>query len=152
MEKTLSLGITTIAIAALIVSVAAVYYTATLRNTGTIVAHGCKIYLDDKTTESYTIAWGEMRVNQTLTNYRWVYNNSTVTNPANLTWHHNAPAYFTLKMYYQLPNLTWQELTQGQQTILNQTQWLHTRFELTTQPDAINHQGAFAFDIFIELA
>ncbi len=152
MQKTIPITLTTTLLALLATSLAAIYLSVPLRNTGTIVAHGVKVYLDNQTTESYTITWGEIRINQTLTNYRWLYNNSTITTPANLTWHHNAPAYLTLKMYQQLPNQTWQELAQNQQVTFNQSQWLHVKFELTTLPDAINHQGSFAFDIFIELA
>ena len=152
MQKPLLITIVATLLVTSITFVTAIYLSIPLRNTGTIVAHGCKVYLDDKTTESYTINWGEIRVNQTLTNYRWIYNNSSVTSNANLTWRHNAPNYFTLKTYYQLPNLTWQELPQNQQVAFNQGTWLHTKLELTTLPDAINHQGAFTFDIFIELA
>ncbi len=136
---------------ALVACATAILLTVSIRNTGIIVAHGCKVYLEDKTTESYTINWNEMRVNQTLTNYRWLYNNSTVTDNVNLSWHHNAPSYLSLRIYYELPNYTWEELPSNEQITFNQGEWLHIRIELTALPEAINHQGSFEFNIFIEL-
>jgi hypothetical protein len=151
MEKTLPGIITTTILVALVACATAIYLTISINNTGTIVAHGCKVYLEDKTTESYTINWGQIKVNQTLTNYRWLYNNSTVTENINLLWNHNAASYLSPKIYYQLPNQTWQELPQNQQITFNQGEWLHIKITLTTLPEAINHQGSFGFTIFIEL-
>jgi hypothetical protein len=151
MEKTLPGIITVTILVALVACATAIYLTISINNTGTIVAHGCKVYLEDKTTESYTINWGQIKVNQTLTNYRWLYNNSTATGNINLLWNHNAASYLSLKIYYELPNQTWQELPQNQQLTFTQGQWLHIKLTLTTLPEAINHQGSFGFSIFIEL-
>jgi len=151
MEKTLPGIITATILVALVACATAIYLSISINNTGTIVAHGCKVYLENKTTESYTINWGQIKVNQTLTNYRWLYNNSTVTENINLLWNHNAASYFSLKIYYELPNQTWQELPQNQQITFTQGQWLHIKITLTTLPEAINHQGSFGFSIFIEL-
>lgn len=151
MVKTLPEIITATIILALIASATAVYLTISLNNTGTIVAHGCKVYLENKTTESYTINWGEIKINQTITNYRWIYNNGTVTTNTNLTWYHNAPNHLTARIHCEQADHTWQELLQNQTKTFNSGEWIHTKIELTTLPDAINHQGPFTFNIFVGL-
>jgi hypothetical protein len=150
LEKAVVGALTAAILVTFVACATAIYLTVSINNTGTIVAHGCKVYLDDKTTESYTISWGQIKVNQTLTNYRWLYNNGTAGS-VNLFWNHNAASYLSLRIYYELPNQTWQELPQNQQMTFSQGQWLHLKITLTTLPEAVNHQGSFGFNIFVEL-
>lgn len=152
MEKSLITIVVVMSFAALATCVAAVYLSVSIGNMGNIVAHGCKVYLDDKTTESYTINWGQIAVNQTVTNYRWIYNNGTYADTTYLSWRHDAESYLSVKVYYELPDHTWQELAQGGKILFNKGTWLHTKIQLTTLPTAIDHLGSFGFNIFIELS
>ena len=127
---------------------ATVYWNTTLTNTGNIIAYGCKIYLEDKTTESYNVNWGDIAVNSVATQYRWIYNNGA---GANIEWNHDAPSYLQLKTYYEQPAGTWNLWNPGTSLSLSQGQWLHIKLELTALSDAINHIGSFQFNTSIEL-
>jgi len=129
-------------------TMATIYWSTSITNTGTIIAYGCKVYLEDKATESYNINWGNLPVNTATTQYRWIYNNGTGTN---IQWTHNAPSYLQLKTYYEQPTGTWNLWNTGTTISLTQSQWLHIKLELTTLPESINHLGSFQFSITIEL-
>jgi len=129
-------------------AIATVYFRATLTNTGSIIAHGCKVYLEDETTESYSVNWGDIAVNSSAIQYRWIHNNGT---GANVEWGHDAPSYLQPKIYYEQPVDTWNLWDPGTLLSFSQGQWLHIKLELTSLPDAINHIGSFHFNTYIEL-
>mgnify|MGYP001074424479 CR=1 FL=1 len=129
-------------------ALAAIYWSTSVTNTGIIIAYGCKVYLEDKVTESYTVNWGNIVVNTVTTQYRWIYNNGT---GANIKWTHDAPIYLQLKTYYEQPVGTWNQWNTGTTLSFSQGQWLHIKLELTTLPDSISHLGSFQFSITIEL-
>lgn len=127
---------------------ATVYWSANLTNTGYIIAHGCKVYLEDKTTENYNVDWGNLVVDSFATQYRWIYNNGT---GASIVWNHDAPSYLQLKAYYEQPLGTWNLWSLGTSITFSQGQWLHVKYELTALPDAINHIGLFTFNTHIDV-
>lgn len=129
-------------------ALATIYWNTTLTNTGTIIAYGCKIYLEDKLTENYQVNWDNIPVNGSLTQYRWIYNNGT---GANIQWSHDAPSYLQLKTYYEQPEGTWNLWNTGTTPSFSPGQWLHMKLELTALSDAIGHVGAFNFIAYIEL-
>ena len=138
-----------ISLTLVIASVLAIlYWNTTITNTGNIIAYGCKVYLEDKTTESYNVNWGDIAVNSFTTQYRWIYNNGT---GANVEWNHDAPSYLQLKAYYEQPAGTWNLWNPEISLSLSQGQWLHIKLELTALSDAINHIGSFQFNTSIEL-
>ena len=129
-------------------ALAAVYWNTTITSTGNIVAYGCRVYLEDKGTENYNVNWGDIAVNSSSIQYRWIYNHGA---GANIEWSHNAPSYLQLKIYYEQPTGTWNLWNPGTSKSLSQGQWLHTKLKLTALSDAINHIGAFQFNIYVEL-
>lgn len=127
---------------------ATVYWSTTIRNTGNIIAYGCKVYLEDKTTESYNVNWDDIPVNSSTTQYRWIYNNGT---GASIEWGHDALSYLQLRTYYEQPAGTWNVWDSGTSLSLSKGQYLHIKLELTALSDAINHIGLFQFNTYIEL-
>lgn len=129
-------------------ALATVYWNTTITNTGNIIAYGCKVYLEDETTESYNVNWGNVAVNSVATQYRWIYNNGT---GANIEWNHDTPSYLQLKAYYEQPPGIWNLWNPGTSLSLSQGQYLHVKLELTALSDAINHVGSFQFHTYFEL-
>jgi len=129
-------------------ALAITYWSTSIQTGGTIIAYGCKVYLDDKTTECCEIHWGEIKVNSTVTQFRWVYNNATDTK---ISWRSNPPSYLQLRTYYQLTSGAWQTWTSGQTCSFSSGQWLHIKLELTALSDSVNNPGTFQFKIYMEL-
>jgi len=129
-------------------ALATTYWSTSMQHRGTIIAHGCKVYLEDKVTENYEVSWSDIAVSGSLTQYRWIYNNGT---GANIKWSHDAPSYLQLKKYYEKPQGTWNVWNTGTPLSFSQGEWLHIKIELTALADAINHVGAFQFKVYLEL-